>query len=100
MERRSGRAGNTPRIGPHSNRLRLKKVDGRTSAGRYVRQIERELIDHCGGPDRISVAQRVLCERTAIDLLRLKLADAALADGTASDSLLRIAHALRGTVRL
>jgi hypothetical protein len=91
---------NSPPIGPHSSRLRLRKVDGRTGPGRYIRRVERELIEHCGGPDRISVAQRLLCERTAIDLLRLKLIDADLTTGEASDHILRVAHALRGTVRL
>jgi hypothetical protein len=89
-----------PPIGPTSRRHRLRKIDGRTGPGRYVRQVTRELIQHCGGPDRISVAQRLLCERTAIDLLRLKLIDADLADGIASDHVLRVAHALRNTVRL
>jgi len=90
----------TPPIGPHSSRVRLRKIDGRTGPGRYIREVQRELIDHCGGPDRVSVAQRLLIERTAVDLLRLKLIDADLADGTASDHLLRVAHALRNTVRL
>jgi hypothetical protein len=78
----------------------LRKVDGRTGPGRYIRQVQRELIEHCGGPARISVAQRLLCERTAVDLLRLKLIDADLADGNASDHVCRVAHALRNTVRL
>ncbi len=93
-------SGNTPPVGPHLSRNRLRKVDGRTGPGRYIRQVERELIDHCGGPERVSVAQRLLCERTAVDLLRIKLIDADLADGTASEHICRVAHALRNTVRL
>ena len=92
--------GITPQIGSHSSRARLRSIDGRTSAGKYVRGIQRALIAECGGEGSVSAAQRLLIERTSIDLLRLRLMDHDLASGKISDHLAKVAHALRGTVRL
>lgn len=65
-----------------------------------MRQIESDLIGHLGGAERVSVAQRLLVERVAIDLMRLELLDAKMAAGEISDHDARIAHALRNSVRL
>jgi hypothetical protein len=81
-------------------RRRLRKIDGRTKPGRFLRRIERELTEHLGGPQRISTPQRLLIERTAVDLLRLELLDTEMATGTFSEHDGRVAHALRNSVRL
>jgi len=65
-----------------------------------MRQIEAELTAHLGGADRVSVAQRILIERLAVDLLRLELLDGKAATGEMSEHDGRIAHALRNSVRL
>jgi hypothetical protein len=65
-----------------------------------LRAITSDLVNHVGGPDRVTVPQRILIERTAVDLLRLELLDAEMAAGTFSDHDGRIAHALRDSVRL
>jgi hypothetical protein len=88
----------TRQIGACSRRDALRKIDGRTRSGRYLRQIERELIEHLGGS--ASAPQRYLVERVAVDLLRLRLLDSEMAAGTISDHDARVAHALRNSVRL
>jgi hypothetical protein len=88
----------TSSIGACSRRDALRKLDGRTRSAKYLRQIERELIEHLGG--QATAPQRYLVERVAVDLLRLRLLDAEMAAGTVSDHNARIAHALRNSVRL
>ena len=90
----------TSPIGACSRPNRLSKLDGRTREARRLRAITTELTEHVGGADRVSVAQRYLIERTAIDLLRLELLDGEMAAGTVSNHDARVAHALRNTVRL
>lgn len=65
-----------------------------------MRAIVRELTDHVGGPDKVTAPQRILIQRTAVDLLRLELLDAEMAAGTFSAHDSRVAHALRNSVRL
>jgi hypothetical protein len=93
-------APHTPSIGGASRPNRLAKLDGRTREAKRLRQISRELTDHCGGADRVTAAQRYLIERTAIDILRLELLDNEMTMGTVSAHDARVAHALRNTVRL
>jgi hypothetical protein len=90
----------TAPVGPCSRQGRLAKLDGRTREARRLRAITGELTEHAGGADRVSVAQRYLIQRTAIDLLRLELLDGEMAAGTVSNHDARVAHALRNTVRL
>jgi hypothetical protein len=78
----------------------LAKLDGRTREARRLRQIERDLTENAGGPDRVSAPQRYLIQRTAIDILRLELLDNEMALGTVSAHDGRVAHALRNSVRL
>jgi hypothetical protein len=78
---------------------RLRKLDGRTREARRLREITRELVEHCGGAERVGAAQRFLIERTAVDLLRLELLDIKMTSGM-SEHDGRIAHALRNAVRL
>jgi hypothetical protein len=87
-------------IGPYSRPHRLRKLDGRSREARYLRRIESELIAHLGGTERVNAAQRILIERLAVDLLRLELLDGKVATGDLTEADGRIAHALRGSVRL
>jgi hypothetical protein len=75
-------------------------MDGRTSQARYLKHVQGELAAHLGGAERLSVPQRILIERVATDLLRLKLLDSEMATGTFSPHDGRVAHALRNSVRL
>jgi hypothetical protein len=79
---------------------RLKKIDGRTREARRLRIITEELTEHAGGADRINVAQKYLIQRTAVDILRLELLDHKMTMGEISEHDGRVAHALRGSVRL
>ena len=85
-------------IGPHSRPHRLRKLDGRGREARFLRRIEKELAGHLGG--QVSVPQRILIERLAVDLLRLEMMDGKVAAGTLTDYDGRTAHALRSSVRL
>jgi len=86
-------------MGGSSRSNRLRKLDGRTREAKRLRAITTDLIGHVG-PDRVTMPQRILIERTAVDLLRLELLDAEMAAGTFSDHDGRVAHALRNSVRL
>lgn len=88
------------KIGAHSRPHRLQQLDGRGREARYLRRIESELAEHLGGAERVSVAQRILIERLAVDLLRLELLDGKAAVGKLTEHDGRIAHALRNSVRL
>jgi hypothetical protein len=59
-------------------------VDGRTSEGRYIRSLERALVEHLGGADAITVPQRLLVERAVRLQLQMHLIDAKMRDGTAT----------------
>ncbi len=61
------------RIGPHSRRLALGKIDGRRREAKLMREIVEELTQHVGG--RPSAVQRRLIERAAVLHLRLILMD-------------------------
>jgi hypothetical protein len=91
---------NAHTIGPRSRPHRLRKLDGRSREAKYLRRIERELIDDLGGPEHVSAAKRLLVERVAIDLMRLELLDARMAAETVTVHDARVAHALRNSVRL
>ena len=79
---------------------RLWKLDGRTREAKRLLEITRELMDHCGGAERVGAARRFLIERTSVDLLRLEMLDIKSATGTLSEHDGKIAHALRSSVRL
>ena len=90
----------TAEIGPHSPRFRLRRLDRRTRAGKFLIATERALSGHLGGPEQVSVPQRILIERVASDLLRLELLEEKLAAKTFTDHDARVAHALRNSIRL
>jgi hypothetical protein len=58
----------------HSRHIALGDIDGRLRAARLMRQVIRELTEHCGG--RPSAVQRKIIQRAAVLHLRLALLDA------------------------
>jgi hypothetical protein len=65
------------RLGPYSRKLRRGAVgdcvDGRSAEGRFIRDLERQLIDHVGGAP--SVTQRLLIDRVIKIRLQLDALD-------------------------
>ena len=92
------------RLGPHSRlfgRGALGKVHGNTWQGRFLRSIERELLNHLGGAERASVPAKLLCARAAKVCLRLELFDRELIEqGALSDFDSKVYGALHNTFRL
>jgi hypothetical protein len=71
------------RVGPYSRVFRRGvigvSIDGRSQIGRLARDMEAQLIAHCGGSP--SVTQRLLIDRAVKIRLRLDEFDAKLASG-------------------
>src|ERR1700690_3914529 len=87
-------------IGSRSPLRRLRRLDGRTRAAKFIKHTENDLVRHLGGPERVNLPKRLLIERVAVDLFRLELLDENLAErGFLTDHEARIAHALRNTIR-
>ena len=62
------------KVGPYSRTLRrgvigTYTIDGRSTTGRYVRDLEAQLIAHCGGSPTIT--QKLLIERLVRTTLQL-----------------------------
>ena len=92
---------NTRPIGPRSKINTIRSLDGRRREAKRLRAIENDLaVFAANGTGRISIGQKILCERLAVDIWRLEAMDSAFAAGTISDSSAKIAHALRNSVRL
>jgi hypothetical protein len=90
------------RVGPYSRKLQRGAigdcVDGRSAEGRFIRDLERQLVDHVGGAP--SITQRLLIERIVKIKLQLDAFDNKLASGdwTAHDQ--RTFNALLNAHRL
>src|SRR3979411_3130483 len=71
------------RVGPYSRKLQRGAigdcVDGRSAEGRFIRDLERQLVDHVGGSP--SVTQRLLIERIIKIKLQLDGLDGKLTSG-------------------
>jgi hypothetical protein len=71
------------RVGPYSRKLQRGAigdcVDGRSAEGRFIRDLERQLIEHVGGSP--SVTQRLLIDRVIKIRLQLDALDDKLAAG-------------------
>jgi hypothetical protein len=72
------------KIGPYSRTLRrgvigTSAIDGRSTAGRYWRDLEAQLIVHCGGAPTIT--QRLLIERLIRTTVQLNALDEKLLAG-------------------
>lgn len=79
----------------------MRKLDGRTKEARFLKSTEAALVQHLGGPDRVSAPQRFLIQRLASNLLRLELYDERLAAGERlTDYDGKILSALQNSVRL
>ena len=73
-------------------------VDGRSTEGRHIRKLERELIKHIGGAP--SITQRLLIERIIKTHLQLRALDEKLASGIWTDHDRRTQAALANGLRL
>jgi hypothetical protein len=71
------------KIGPYSRTLRRGAIgtllDGRSAAGRYVRDLEQQLTAHCGGSP--TIAQRLLIDRLVRITVQLNSLDEKLLAG-------------------
>ncbi len=56
--------------------------DGRSADGRYVRHLEAELLDHLGGPDKVTTPMRLLVERACRLQVQLLAFDRKFRDGS------------------
>jgi hypothetical protein len=76
---------NRNKIGPYSRRLRRgaigDMVDGRSTIGRFCRDLEAQLVRHCGGAP--SITQRLLIDRLIRTTAQLDALDRKLMNGEA-----------------
>jgi hypothetical protein len=59
------------RVGPYSSLASLRKLDRRTSEGRFAKRVRDQLIDHVGGAP--TVAQSILIEMITLRVLRVAM---------------------------
>jgi hypothetical protein len=89
-------------VGPYSRKLRRgaigASVDGRSAEGRFIRDLERQLVDHVGGEP--SVLQRLLIDRLVKVRLQLDALDDKLAAGNWTPHDQRTYGALLNALRL
>jgi hypothetical protein len=80
---------NHPGIGPYSARLRrgigAGSMDGRSALGRYLRDMQNQLVKHAGGPDAtlgsLPITTQLLIERIVKATWQINLLDDKLAAG-------------------
>jgi hypothetical protein len=87
------------RLPKYSRVNTLRVLDGRSKQARRIKTIMADLVADMGGAEQVSVAQRLLIERLAVDIVRLELLDAKATGGSFTELDGRIAHALRNSVR-
>jgi len=73
-------------------------VDGRSAEGRFIRQLEAQLVEHLGG--KPSVAERLLIDRIIRMRLQMETLDQKLASGAWTDHDRRTYAALLNASRL
>jgi hypothetical protein len=92
----------TRRLGPYSKRLTRGVIgdlyDGRSTEGRFCRDLEKQLIDHIGGSP--SIAQRLLIDRIVKIRLQLDMLDQKLLSPAFTDLDRRVFGALQHSFRL
>ena len=75
------------RFGPYSRRLRRgairDSVDGRSTVGRFIRDLEKQLTDHVGGSP--TVVQQLLIDRLIRTTVQIDQLDQKLLTGTWTD---------------
>lgn len=94
-------ARNSPKLGPYSrclNRGALGNISGRSREGRFLRALERDLLEHLG-PEP-TLPQRLLVARVARASLRIEMLEEKIADGRATELDGKILHNLHGSLRL
>lgn len=79
VKRGRGRPRGPAKVGPFSATRVLAELDGRTLAGRVLRQTRRDLIAHCGGNP--TAPERLLIEAAAVKATRLYLLSYKTLDG-------------------
>lgn len=103
-KRRRGGADRRFELGPHSALFRrgaVGNLNGNTAEAKYLRTVERAILDHLGGADRTTVPQRLYAARLAKIALRLELFDRKLIeDGTLTDHDGKVYSALHSAFRL
>jgi hypothetical protein len=77
----------------------LRKIDQRTVEAKLLRTTQEQLIDHLGGEERVSVAERMLVQATAVLALRLKCALDRYMNGGDVESLDRHVVAIQNALR-
>jgi hypothetical protein len=70
----------------------LRKIDQRMVEARFLRTTQEQLIDHLGGEDRMTTAERMLVTATSVLALRLKCALDRYMNGGDVESLDRRGH--------
>jgi hypothetical protein len=94
--------GGPQQLGPYSRKLRRgvisDKVDGRSTLGRFCRDLEAQLVAHIGGAP--SVTQRMLIERAIKVQIQLDMLDTKLMSGDWTPHDQRTHGALLNALRL
>ncbi len=74
-------------VGPYSRRLRRSAIGdsvyGRSAEGRFIRDLERQLVAHVGGQP--TIAQKLLIDRVVKCTLQIDALDRKLSDGAWTD---------------
>jgi hypothetical protein len=94
-------ARNSDKLGPYSRRLNrgaLGNISGRSREGRFIRALERDLLELLG-PDP-TLPSRLLVSRIARASLRIEMLEEKIADGLATELDGKILHNLHGSLRL
>jgi hypothetical protein len=90
------------RLGPYSRKLHRGAigdcVDGRSAEGRFIRDLEKQLVDHVGGSPTIT--QRLLIERVIRINIQLGALDQKVASGCWTDHDARTHAGLQNAYRL
>jgi hypothetical protein len=97
-----GRGRPKNQVGPHSRAITrgaIGQMNGRTWEAKFIRTIERQLVEHVGGVP--SATQQMLISRMARVALRLEIYDEKiLTEGALTDHDCRVYGALHNTFRL
>jgi hypothetical protein len=102
-QRRNGKGDRRRELGPHSRlfgRGAIGDMDGNSAPAKFIRTVERAVLDHLGGPDRASLPQKLLAARIAKTAYRLELFDRKLDEDGLTDYDARIYGALHNSYRL
>lgn len=79
--------------------FRKGKLDGRTRLGKTAKFLEAKLIEHCGGPEKVSIPQKLLIDRVVWKAIRCKLYEITFFQGShqesSRDHYLALANSLR-----